>query len=199
MSSDPTLILIITQLKQGQTAAFKKLYDLYYGKLYHYCLKFLKSEEATQEVLQEVFLKLWMVRQNIDPFQNFDAYIFTVARNQTLDYLKELSKNQKKKVQFLAAVQGRHHSLRCQTDESLSFSEYMACSQQAINKLPSQRKLIFQLSRYDGLSHDEIANRLGISKNTVKVQMFRAMKAIKEHLKAYADLSLVIGLLLLSR
>lgn len=189
-----TDLLLVEGLIAGDESAFKKVYYTYYDKLYFYCLKFLKSDELTKDVLQDIFSKLWSYKSKIKPDQNFDAYLFTIARNEIFDYLRKVAKDKGLRNELLSNTKKiiSHNP----TEEDLVFSEYSALAGQAIGMLPAQRKLIFELSRYGGLSHEEIAATLGISKNTVKVQISRALKAIRNYLKIYTDLTLTIILFL---
>ncbi|MEQ9443203.1 MAG: RNA polymerase sigma-70 factor [Cyclobacteriaceae bacterium] len=177
---------LIKRLVQGDEHAFKQVYDVYYDKLYYYCLRFVKSEELVQELLQDIFVKLWTNREKIDPKLSFNAYLYQIARNHTFDFLKEAARDQKIKEELLlsAAIAHNHE------EDNLTYAEYTGIANEAIEKLPAQRKLIFQLSRFEGLSYQEIATTLGISRNTVKVQMLRALKAIRKHLTLHTDLTI---------
>lgn len=188
-------LILVEGLIAGDESAFKKVYYAYYDKLYFYCLKFLKSDELTKDVLQDIFSKLWSYKSKINPDQNFEAYIFTIARNEIFDYLRKVAKDKGLKNELLSNAKKKFISHN-PTEEDLVFAEYSALAGQVINMLPAQRKLIFELSRYKGLSHEEIAATLGISKNTVKVQISRALKAIRTYLKTYMDFSLIIVLFL---
>ncbi|MDF9796341.1 RNA polymerase sigma-70 factor (family 1) [Catalinimonas alkaloidigena] len=179
---------LIKQLIEGDENAFKKVYDLYYNKLYFYCLQFVKSEDLARELLQDVFVKFWTRRENINPEFSLSAYLYTITRNHTLDFLKKAARDQQLKEEIMYSVATIHN----QVEDHMSYVEYITLADQAIQKLPSQRKLIFQLSRHDGKSYEEIATSLSISKNTVKVQMSRALNAIRKYLKIHTDLTIEI-------
>lgn len=179
---------LIKRLVNGDEIAFKKVYNAYYDKLYFYCLKFVKSEDFARELIQDVFVKLWTQRAQINPDLSLNAYLYTITRNHTLDFLKKVAKDQQLKEALLISATLAH----TEAEDNLIFTEYDTLAKQAIQNLPSQRRLIFQLSRRDGLSYEEIANTLSISKNTVKVQMLRALKAIREYLQMHTDLTISI-------
>ena len=180
--------LLIKRLVKGDESAFKKIYDACYDKLYFYCLQFVKSEALAQEILQDVFVKLWTQREKINPELSLNAYLYKITRNHTLDFLKKVARDHQLKEELMLSVALAH----CQEENNLIFAEYNALANQAIRHLPAQRRLIFQLSRRDGLSYEEIAHTLGISKNTVKVQMLRALKSIRKYLQMHTDLTISI-------
>ena len=180
--------LLIRRLVKGDENAFKKVYAAYYDKLYSYCLRFVKSEELAREILQDVFVKLWSHREHINPALSLNAYLYKITRNHTLDFLKKVARDHQLKEELMLSVALSHN----QEENNLIYAEYNALANQAIQHLPMQRRLIFQLSRRDGLSYEEIANTLGISKNTVKVQMLRALKSIREYLQMHTDLTISI-------
>lgn len=179
---------LIKRLVKGDEKAFKKVYDTYYDKLFFYCLQFVKSEELARELLQDVFVKFWSQRKNINPELSLNAYLYKITRNHTLDFLKKVAKDQQLKEELMLSVALAHS----QEEDNLTYAEYHTLANQAIQKLPTQRKRIFQLSRQEGMSYEEIATTLGISKNTVKVQMLRALKAIREYLQIHTDLTISI-------
>jgi len=179
---------LIKLMVKGDENAFKKVYDAYYDKLYYYCLQFVKSEDLARELLQDIFAKLWEQRDKINPELSFNAYLYKMARNHTYDFLKKAARDQRLKEEMMLSVIWRHN----QEEDNLTYAEYDTIVKQSIHKLPTQRRLIFKLSRNDGMSHEEIAKSLGISKNTVKVQMFRALKTIRKHLQMHTDLTVVI-------
>ncbi|MEK6481303.1 RNA polymerase sigma-70 factor [Catalinimonas sp. 4WD22] len=179
---------LIKQMIEGDENAFKKVYDLYYSKLFFYCLQFVKSEDLARELLQDVFVKLWTRRENINPELSLNAYLYTITRNHTLDFLKNAARDQQLKEEIIYSVATTHN----QVEDQMSYAEYIALANQVIQKLPAQRKLIFQLSRHDGMSYEEIATTLSISKNTVKVQMLRALNTIRKYLKIHTDLTVGI-------
>lgn len=179
---------LIKRLIKGDESTFKKVYDLYYDKLYFYCLKFVKSEDLARELLQDIFVKFWTNREKINPDLSLNAYLYKIARNHSLDWLKKTARDQQLKEALMSSMTFVHS----QVEDNLVYAEYDAAANEAIRRLPSQRRVIFQLSRNDGMSYKEIAEALGISKHTVKVQIFRASKAVREYLQIHTDLTFVI-------
>ena len=121
---------------------------------------------ATEEVVQDVFVKIWSKRKSIDPQYCFSSFIFRVAHNHTINILKRntYEKVAKERISKTSA------SSVSDTEDKVIYKEYMGIMTKAIEQLPPKRKNIFNLSRTKGISHDEIAAEMGISKNTVKSQ-----------------------------
>lgn len=167
----------------GDTAAFRTIFDAYRLRLYGAAFKLTKSDYAAEEIVQEIFTALWESRANLADVENPPAYIFTIAYNKTFRYLKKASNDQA----FLATLarKGEGHS---ETEEYLDVRESEAMINDAVKILPPQRKLIYKMSREQGMSHAEIAEELNISPLTVKKQVQLALQSIRETLAKTAPL-----------
>lgn len=172
---------------QESKVAFKALFDLYAPKIYSFGNSYLKSAHDAEELVQEVFIRIWNQRESLDDSKNIKAYIFKTAVNLIYDQLR------KRKLERLYT----ELSMFQQTEEDNSTSDYVMLNdlQNQINTLiaqmPEQRRLVFTLSRVEGLSYDEIAQQLNISKRTVENQIYRAMTFLKEHIDSKYMLYLV--------
>ncbi|AFD05254.1 RNA polymerase sigma-70 factor [Solitalea canadensis] len=166
---------------------FKELFDFYAPKIYSFGNSYLKSNHDAEELVQEVFIRMWNQRDVLDDTKNIKAYIFKTAVNLIYDQLR------KRKLEKLHT----ELSLFQHSEEDHSTLDYLSLGdlQNQINgliaKMPEQRRLIFTLSRVDGLSYDEIAQQLNISKRTVENQVYRAMSFLKEHIDSKYMLYLV--------
>ncbi|MBK5720900.1 RNA polymerase sigma-70 factor [Dysgonomonas sp. Marseille-P4677] len=187
--TDSELALLLSRESQD---AFKELYIRYKDKLYHYCFHFLKSEEDTNDVIQEIFIRLWEIRNFINPELSFSAFIYTMARNRILNYLRDCNVElQVKKAVYAKASLIKEEGVEAE----LIFSEYQQIFIDAIDKLPHQRKKIFNMSRKENLSHKEIAEQLGISVHTVQEHISESLRFIKTYFNQHSDL--VLGILVL--
>ena len=167
---------------------FSRLYDKYKHIIYGYSFKFLHSATYAEEIVQEVFLKIWKHRHSLDPEQSFKAYLFKVTRNQVLNFLRKAS--YEKNVSQEVFYKSQHTNN--QTENEIITQEYHRILDSAVQSLPARRKLIYQMCRHNGLSHEEIATQLGLSKNTVKDQVVKALKSIRQYMKTHADLPLLL-------
>jgi RNA polymerase sigma-70 factor (family 1) len=184
---------ILRKLSSGDEKAFRRVYDTYKSKLYFYALKFTKNEHNAEEIVQQVFIKLWDTKYAIDPALSFDAYLFRITRNTTFNFLKMQARENLHKQVFMADTTQKDH----QTEEALDYYECEALALEAIEALPEMRQIIFKMSHDEGLNAEEIAEMLEISVNTVKSQLVKASKTIKAHLLLHANILLLLCLFLL--
>jgi RNA polymerase sigma-70 factor (family 1) len=179
---------LMIRLKNGDMAAFDLLYEQYSHKLFSFVLKILKNETDTEEIVQEVFVRLWESRFHIDDSKLLNSFIFTIAYNHSIDLIRKRINNKKylEHLKYSSAV----HAVPSQIDE-FEFEELNDQVKKLIADLPERQRQIYLLHREEGLTYSEIANRLGISKNTVENHMTRALK----YLRANLDNTLLVNLL----
>lgn len=134
--------------------------------------------EDSENLVQEVFLTLWEKRTEIKEEYNFQSYLYTITKRLTI---KELRKQALEK-QFQIYSKGFLNEVSDHAEEAIIFSDLLNEAYQSIDKLPSERKEIFLLSKEKGLSNQEIADKLHISKRTVENQLYRATKTIREQI-----------------
>jgi RNA polymerase sigma-70 factor (ECF subfamily) len=167
-------------VSQGDYMAFRELFDTHYKSLCHYAMRVVLTHEMAEEVVADVFVKLWKNRAQIEVHTSFQAYIYRSVRNQALDYLK-LRMHRQYENDSLDDIQWNHLYADHHTPaDELSFTEIYNHIQLCINDLPRQCRLIFRLSREEGLRYRDIAERLQISVKTVETQMSRALKVLRE-------------------
>ncbi len=163
--------------------SFGKFFNHFYPKLLRFALFTVKSETLAEEVVSDVFVKIWERRKRVIEIDNIDFYLFTSVRNQSLTYLK------RNKHVILPLEQVSEFTLisKSHPENELLDKELILKVEEAIQKLPSKCQMIFRLSRDDGFKYEEVAKILNISKSTVKNQMTIALKKIKEDLSTYFD------------
>ena len=183
---------VILRLQKGDSDAFRELYNQYHQPLYHYVLRFVKSPALAEDVLQDVFLKIWEIRSRIDPELSFKAYLYRISRNSVFKLLKKIAVDENLRTQVLK----QFSQSVADADLKVLWQQYEALLQAAINRLPPQRQKVFKLCREEGKSYEQVAEELGISRNTVKEHMVLAMKLIREHIDQYGDTSTYFILLL---
>lgn len=167
--------LLVSELKNGNEKAFRQLFDLYYQDIYGYSISLLKSKEAAEENVQDVFMKVWLHRENLNPDQTFKAYIFTIARNQAFNTLNKAANDLALKEAVFYESQKSHEY----GDYSIREADCKKLRKQAMKQLPPKRKQIFKMSRKKGMSYEEISQELGISINTVRNQMSKALESMR--------------------
>ena len=168
--------------------ALRELIFLYSSKLFAYALRFTKSREYAEELVQETFVRLWMHRKNLKQGLSFNAYLFTIIKHLAFDFLKKAAQETEMK----AALLEGHVSLSNPVEAGLTYEEYEQTALHAIDQLSPRRQVIYKLSRDNGMTYEEIALHLGISKNTVKEQIAQATRSIKEYLCSHTDMTFAI-------
>jgi len=183
----------ITAIRKGDTGAFRVLYDTLKQDIYAYAHRFFRDTALAEETVQDVFMQVWKHRETLDPAQSIKAYVYRIARNHIYNKLKAFARQEK----YQKHVFYSHITTSNDVEDFVDYKELQSLYEEAISKLPPQRQLIFRMSRMDFLSHDEIAEQLAISKNTVKDQMVKALKFIKQYMLAHTDLAIGVGTYLL--
>ncbi|MCD0489174.1 RNA polymerase sigma-70 factor [Pedobacter sp. MC2016-14] len=167
--------VLLANLAVGDERAFRLLFDFYRNVVYTYAMRYLKDRELAEEIVQEVFLKIWTGRGNLNTIGNFGAYLRVITRNLTLDVLKkkaaEFNKTQKSQVSWTEADDS--------TEQLILMKDSLSYIEQFIEKLPQQQRLVFKMCHIDGLKQKEVAEQLGISPLTVKVHLREAVKSLK--------------------
>lgn len=162
--------------------AFRLLFDMFYPQLFRLALYYLKGREIAEEVVQDVFLKIWQIRQTLSTITDFRAYIFSATRNHCLNQLEK--KSSPVLLTFDDVLPDQLIGADETPDEALQLLETQSSIQSAINALPPQCRLIFQMVKEQGLSYKETAELLQISPRTVEVQIGIALKKLAVALKA---------------
>ena len=168
---------LLSRIAAGEEAAFKELHDLYWNDVYSLALAFTKSAQAAEDLVQEVFIKLWMKRQELGHVENFSAFFSVMVRNQVISALRK-SKKQEKDLQ--AFFKTTH--LFEQHQHTSEVNEVSRLITTMLSRLPDQQQRIFKLSREEGLNHDDIAAQLNLSKKTVSNTITIVLAQIRKQL-----------------
>ncbi|MHA4806739.1 RNA polymerase sigma factor [Flavitalea flava] len=190
----PNEAYLLLQVADSDEKAFGTLFHHYRNKIYSYAFHLLESSDMADELVQDVFLKVWMNRDRLQKIDKFDSWLFIIARNMVFDALKLLSKDLAAKKQWAAIPAAEANSVHNQ----LINKENEQLLQDALDRLSPQQKKIFLLSRNQGMNHEEIAIRLQISRNTVKTHLVHALKTLRHTLHLHSDSALLVLLLLQS-
>jgi RNA polymerase sigma-70 factor (ECF subfamily) len=167
---------LIEQLKQGSKDAFHSLFNLYAPKIQSFALSYLGNKADAEELLQELFLKIWEIRSTLDSSKNIKSFLFKVCVNLIYDYIRR--KNIEKAYTGYAGQMDQ--ATADSTWQEVIYNDMLANLNNLVNTMPEQRQLIFRLSKEQGLTNEEIARQLGLSKRTVENQLYRAVSYLKE-------------------
>jgi RNA polymerase sigma-70 factor (family 1) len=182
---------LFARIARGDEPAFRALYDRYSSRLFGLALRMTRSPQEAEEVLQETFLNLWAYKDKLPGVLDPPAYIFTAAYNKIYGSLRQIASD----TRLLQALINRIEEGDNPTLEQLEFRESEALIREAVDHLPPQRKMVFQLSRQDGLDYDQIAAKMGISRNTVRNHLVEALKDIRAWLERSASLLILFEML----
>lgn len=187
--------VVLEHLRQGEQKAFLILYDRYHSLVYSWVIKLVKVPELSEDVVQEVFIKIWEIRERIKPELSFPAFLYKVSRNQAFALLKKIASDELLRAKVMTEIGQKVES----AENRLLWQQYELMFHKAVDQLPMQRQKVFKLCRYEGMSYEEVASKLGISKNTVKEHMVMAVKNIKEYFELHGEMSLLLVFLLSNR
>ena len=174
---------LVEKIKAGDALSFKKLFDTYSNQLLNFALQYLNNPPAAEDVVQEVFVKIWINRSRLNPSLSIKSYLFTAVRNQSLKFTRDSNLKQEKH-EYLQ----KENETAKSPEEELQENELTELFYRALEKLPDRCRQIFSMSRFEDLSYAEIATTLGISINTVKTQMSRAIKSLRKQLSSFLSI-----------
>lgn len=169
-------------------ADFELLFNTWYSRLCSYANGFLKDIDASEEVVQEVMLRIWINREELEIRSSMQSYLFRSVRNGCLNILKHINI----KEEYKSFREREDSALQRSHEEEMMVTELEIKIREAIDKLPLERRKVFVMSRYDGMTYKEIADKLGISVKTVENQMGKSLKFLREELADYLPFLLLV-------
>lgn len=167
---------LVSFVRQGDAIAYQQLYQRFAAKILRTCKKMYLGHQDAEEVVQEVFLKVWEKREGLDSSLSFNAYLFTIMRS-------SIFKRSRKQAMEIAYKQYQLNygvQVTCNTEEEMEFQELKLFSEKAIASLPKGQQEVFKLKFTEHLTAEEIAHRLHLSKRTVENQLYKATKRLKQ-------------------
>lgn len=180
---------LLQSIAEGDEFAFRIVFDNYKNRFYAVALKMTRSDTIAQEMVQDIFLKIWQNRTSLASIDNPEAYFFTTLYHLIYKYYKKLSLERK-----MLKLISESPQFRNITDETVLAQESEKLISEAIAKLPPQQQLVFKLSKHDGLNREQIAEQLHISPHTVRNHMAEAVRFIRNYLDRAAVLPLLLVL-----
>lgn len=178
---------LIDRLREGDRQAFQKLYEMYHQDIYAYGFSLLKSKHLAEDLIQDVFIKIWTRRESLNSDLSFRSYIFTITRNMTFDTLVKASTQTKLKEAIFYKSPKKSEN----ADYQLLESNFEGLKKRALEDLTPSCRLAFEMSRNEGKTYKQIGKELGISENTVKNQISTALTDIRGFLKKHGDIAFI--------
>jgi len=182
---------IFHQIAEGDAHAFRILFDHYRAGIYRLVLRTTQSETIAEEISQEVFLQIWKGREQLADIQNPSGWLFTLARNRTINQLKKIANDEELRRNLWRQLSETHNT----TEEQIQLNDSRRLIETALQELSPQKQRIFNMSRHEGLSHEQIAEALHLSKNTVKNNLVETLKWLRTRLKDHAPLVAILLML----
>ena len=180
---------LLIHIGNDDTAAYEKLYYAFYPRLYSFALSLIQSRQHAEEIVSDVFIKVWQSRKHLPEVGNISVYLYTSVRNRTIDYL-----NKERKYPVVRYSQDDWEEVLIELKDPSDYcisTDLMKKINAAINQLPSQCKIIFKLTKEDGLSYKQVAEIMELSPFTVRNQLAIAIRKMGEILPGYIHASLM--------
>ncbi|MEQ8423714.1 MAG: RNA polymerase sigma-70 factor [Cyclobacteriaceae bacterium] len=175
-------------LKEGDETAFEMIFKVHYESLCNYAYSFLLDRDEAEEVVQATFLNVWEKRENITIETSVKSYLYRAVRNSCLNAIKHTKIKKRHAEESMATSEKSYES----SSQSLISSELDQRIGDALMVLPEQCRLIFKMSRFEELKYSEIADQLNISIKTVENQIGKALKIMREQLKEYLPILIIL-------
>lgn len=170
---------LLALLADDSEYAFQLIFDRYRNHVYKVAVMYIKSPALAEEIVQDIFLKLWFQRKNLTGIQSLEAWLYTITKNFVLNAIKKTAHEWMARERWLKETAQEEDN----TDHKVRTGQYQQLLEQAISQLPRQQRLVYQLGKEQYLSYEEIARQLSVSPLTVKTHMARALEAIRIFLK----------------
>jgi RNA polymerase sigma-70 factor (family 1) len=167
---------LLLRVADGDQRAYRTLFDQYWELMYANALHFTKSPEWAKDLAQDIFLKIWMMRDKLPAVERFEGFLFTVAKNMILDELRKLQHSPEHDEFYTTYFADTAH-------DAVELKELEQHVHKAIDQLPLQMQTAFKLSRFEGMTHEQIARQMNISRVTSQNYIARAILNIRKYLK----------------
>ena len=182
---------LIRLVAKGNEEAFTRLFHLHQQRVFQTAVVYLKSSAGAEEVVQEVFIRIWQKRESLTGVQYFDAWLLTLTRNLIIDHLRKLARESA----FMKALPGQQELQENTTDYKARESQYQLLLQQALHELSPRQQEIYQLLKDEQLTYEQAGERLGLSALTVKTHISRALQSLRSFLEKHGEVYVLLLLL----
>jgi RNA polymerase sigma-70 factor (ECF subfamily) len=178
---------LIEGLTAGDKSVFDEIFRMYYAPLCQYCMRYVSDMQVTEEIVQDLFFKLWLKRDNLIIHSSLQSYLYQAVKNHSLNYIYQLKIQEKHRKYVGFNVKDSHDPF-----DKLEEVDLEILIREAILKLPEKRRVVFELSRHEGLKYAQIAEKLDISVKTVEAQMSKALEHLRIVLKEYLPIYMIL-------
>lgn len=169
---------ILKRISIGDESAFCELFDYYQKFVFSFAHKLMRTEEVAEEIVQDVFLKIWERKERLGEVENFGGYLNTLVRNHSFNQLRQLAHRQKVGTEIVSFYSDEDND----TQQAIDYRETLRVLEEVLDNLPEQQKKVYSLCHLEGLKYEEAAAKMNISVATVHYHMKLALKNIRQHL-----------------
>ena len=189
---------LILKVSEGDETAFRGIFNIYYNQLAGFIFRISGSEQLAQEIVQDVFLKIWINKKELVNIECFKAYLFVVAKNHAFNCLKQIAREKTKQQEWVNTVLvNASADNNNNNDDAAASAQSEKVIEQAVAMLPPQQKRVYLLSRIDGKKQQEIAAELNVSLETVKKHMVLALRFLKNHVRTNMGILAIFSALII--
>jgi len=185
---------LLQEIAEGNTTAFRVIYDHYSSPVCSFIKKYLRSQELSDDICQNVFIKIWEQREQLSEVTEFGAWAFTIAKRQCIDLLKKATREETAMSMILSAYEGEVN----QSENTLHTREYLQFIEDVLSRMPPRTVEVFRLCRQQSKTYDEAAEELGITRDAIKKHMVRSMRILKEAAEKELGVSFCLLFILLN-
>jgi RNA polymerase sigma-70 factor (ECF subfamily) len=179
---------VLRRIAEGDREAFKRLYGHYFKVVQKYISLFVPSKDSLDELTQDVFVRVWEKRERLVGVDSFQGYLFMLTRNMVFNYIRSLRVQQRtSELNETMESTGEHHA-----ENELLYKQYYTIAVEGMEKLPPGRRKILKMSIEEGLTLDEIASELNITRAGVKKQLYAATAFVRQYLLEHAEMTLLL-------
>lgn len=171
-------------IKNNEACSFEFLFEKYHRQLFVLALRYVKDEQLAEDAIQDLFLKVWQKRDQLDSSRSIKGFLFTTLKNHVLNMVR----NRKRRILNTIEAGTRKPACVRNTEHEILWNEYQHLLEQGLEQLPSGKREVFRLRRVHGFTNQEVAAKLQISAATVKSQLYKATQFLRGFLKTHADL-----------
>lgn len=182
---------LINLVAKGNEPAFSQLFEQYQDKVYKTALFYLKTETAAEEVVQEVFLKVWQKKQSLSGVSYFTSWLLTLTKHHIIDHLRKIARESA----ALEKLEQQQPQPGNTTDFRARHYQYQLLVQEAVSNLSPKQKEVYKLVKEQGFSYEEAGEQIGLSPLTIKTHIARALQSIREFLQKHGEIYLILLLL----
>jgi len=178
--SEKELETLALEISRSNRTAFDRLFRSFYSPLVQFAFRFTRDKDAACDIVQESFVSLWNNRETLDPYQSLQAFIYKIVRNRALNFQRDYSSR-------IVILNDSAEDLKTETEHSNSSEHLKDKFKEWINELPDRQREAFELSRYDGLDHEEIAGVMSVSVKTVNNHIVEALRKLRNNYDTYKN------------